>query len=952
MTHACKLPRYPNDNNACQGFLPLSSFTSHRRGTFAASRTIFRFSQRRWIQSIKPISGTLSTYDVWRPKQIRMLVDSVRSACILLLWLCATSLLPSLLAQVKSSATTTPDAICPGCVTITNVSGGGQEGGVSTVLPNRLVAKATLTFNGAPVVGENIDFQLTAFPQNSSGASLSGDPGQATGIETVSKTAADGTASAQLTLGNLPGQYQVTATCLACVSAMFTETATGSNLAISTTSLPSIGTGRAYNATLTATGGTGTGYTWCVLDGSTCDPNPASPAALPAGFTLDSSSGHILADDENSAIPGKYTFMAQVTDSGATNATRALNLEILCQVNPIEPKGIGRSIEGNHTAVLASFSPPNGQTLSDYAMACGFSNFDWVQYITGLPTPAADGSGAVTAASNPNQPLSPPFIDPPTGGYTYEYIEPYHSSLLSGEPNFAVSNPFYYSTLDLGSGCLYGSPCFLNIESDPSTLEFYDAPMNSLCNYPSDCIALQTQLVGVCDSTSISPSCVPASSLNPQGQWASQPLYQWNWKSAVKCHQFDIHGSCTLETGGTTVSNTYLPPDGSVSGGVSITSINGVPSPAISVDASADSINFGTPLSVAVTVAQFDGQPVPAGTVTVSSGAYTSAATTLDGNGAATLTIPVGSLPVGSDLLTAAYAPSAAVSASYSRAWGTAVVTVNAITPQITFAPIPSTQTYGTPITAGSLDAIAQSNGSPVSGTFAYTTGACGGGPILTAGTSVLDAGSYSITACFTPSQAGFAASSATAPYSVTPASQSIKFGPIPAQSVGATLSLNAAATSGLPVSLQSLTPSVCSVSGKTATMLSLGTCTIQSTQSGGSDYYAATPVQISFPVMGFTLTAEPKSETVKRGVIGLFLLEVKSVNGFAGNVSISCTGGPPHSVCRDFPQTIRLGANRKAFALSSILFRPQDAAETYSITFTGISGTDIRATTAQFTVK
>jgi len=49
-------------------------------------------------------------------------------------------------------------------------------------------------------------------------------------------------------------------------------------------------------------------------------------------------------------------------------------------------------------------------------------------------------------------------------------------------------------------------------------------------------------------------------------------------------------------------------------------------------------------------------------------------------------------------------------------------------------------------------------------------------------------------------------------------------------------------------------------------------------------------------------LTARPSSETIKRGVLGEFLLEVKSVNGFAGDVSISCTGGPPKSVCRDFP--------------------------------------------------
>jgi hypothetical protein len=220
------------------------------------------------------------------------------------------------------------------------------------------------------------------------------------------------------------------------------------------------------------------------------------------------------------------------------------------------------------------------------------------------------------------------------------------------------------------------------------------------------------------------------------------------------------------------------------------------------------------------------------------------------------------------------------------------------------------------------------------------------------AGATVLQAGSYSITACFTPSQAGFAATSATALYSVTPANQSISFAPIAVQLEGATVPLNDTATSGMAVVFQSLTPTVGSVSQTTATMLSLGTCTIQATQSGSVDYSPANPVQLSFPVMGFTLTAEPASETVRRGVLGLFLLEVKSVNGFAGNVSISCAGGPPESVCKDFPQTVRLSGNRTAFALSGILFRPKDDAGTYNITFTRTSGTDTNATTAQFTVK
>jgi hypothetical protein len=189
-------------------------------------------------------------------------------------------------------------------------------------------------------------------------------------------------------------------------------------------------------------------------------------------------------------------------------------------------------------------------------------------------------------------------------------------------------------------------------------------------------------------------------------------------------------------------------------------------------------------------------------------------------------------------------------------------------------------------------------------------------------------------------------------PVFAVPASQSISFGPIAAQLVGATITLSATATSGLPVTFQTLTPTVCSVSQAMATVLSLGTCTIEATQSGNVDYNVASAVEVSFPVMGFTLTAEPASETINRGVLGVFLLKVKSVDGFSGNVSISCAGGPPESACREFPQRVEVKVNGTALALSGILFRPQDAAGTYTITFTGTSGTDTSSATAQFTVK
>jgi len=691
----------------------------------------------------------------------------------------------------------------------------------------------------------------------------------------------------------------------------------------------SIGAGLPYNGWFTATGGTPP-YLWCVLSGSECD---TAQATLPSGFTLNLMTGLLscCSTDAPIATVQNYPFTVQVMDTAGTIATGSFTLNILCAAT-VDLNPLGTSLSGLPFAISATFTSPTN-VLSDYAQACGFAGFDWVQTVTETPTPSA-----VYAASAPTVPLTAPFSDPPLGGYTYQFNNPSYSKL---QPNFATAYPYYYSPLDVPSGCAQGIgpgpiyTCRIQISSGP-TLNFFDAPRDYLCSPSAPCLGFTSQLVGICGATSFE-----CSSSGP-----SSPLYQWTWQS-----NYDGSGDGGIFE--VQPINVLLPDPGTGTGGITITSINGVPSPSISVDPSAVTISTLQSLSVAITVAQTPGEPVPAGTVTLMSGSYTSAAATLDGSGSATFTIPAGSLPLGSDMLTVAYSPATAVAATYSQAWGTALVTVNPVTPQIVFAPTPTSQTYGTPIAASSLDATAQYNGSLVGGTLVYTTGACGGGgQVLTAGATILQAGSYSITACFTPSNADFTATSATVQYQVNPASQSITFGPIPVQLVGATTALNATATSGLLVSFQTLTPVVCSVSQASATMLSPGTCTIEATQGGGVDYLAATPVEVSFPVMGFSLTAEPQSETIKRGVLAVFLLKVTSVNGFAGNVRISCTGGPLASVCGDFPQTVYVRANGTALALSGILFRPQDAAGTYTITFTGDSGTDTSTATAQFTVK
>jgi hypothetical protein len=182
---------------------------------------------------------------------------------------------------------------------------------------------------------------------------------------------------------------------------------------------------------------------------------------------------------------------------------------------------------------------------------------------------------------------------------------------------------------------------------------------------------------------------------------------------------------------------------------------------------------------------------------------------------------------------------------------------------------------------------------------------------------------------------------------------QTITFNTIPNQVQGSALALTATANSGLTVSYTSSTLSVCTVSGSTATFVNPGTCTIVASQNGNNVYAAATPVSQSLTVIpraNFSITPEPAVETVYRGRLAAFLLVLNSVNGFKGNVTVSCSGGPAGSECADFPQTVRV--NGTAYAISGILFPTSTPPGTYTMTFTGVSGSLTNNATATFIVK
>lgn len=187
----------------------------------------------------------------------------------------------------------------------------------------------------------------------------------------------------------------------------------------------------------------------------------------------------------------------------------------------------------------------------------------------------------------------------------------------------------------------------------------------------------------------------------------------------------------------------------------------------------------------------------------------------------------------------------------------------------------------------------------------------------------------------------------------VIQATQTITFTKFPASQLqGTSLTLSAQATSNLPVSFTSLTPSICTVSGNVATLAYPGTCTIQASQAGNVVYAAAQPVSQQLTVIAaFTITPNPHSETIYRGDIAAFLLKLQAASGFTGNVKLSCSGGPAGSYCTDFPMTVSFNKKGIALALSGIYFPPSTKPGTYTLTFTGVSGAISNTATATFTV-
>jgi hypothetical protein len=164
---------------------------------------------------------------------------------------------------------------------------------------------------------------------------------------------------------------------------------------------------------------------------------------------------------------------------------------------------------------------------------------------------------------------------------------------------------------------------------------------------------------------------------------------------------------------------------------------------------------------------------------------------------------------------------------------------------------------------------------------------------------SLLTVGTCTIHATQAGNTTYSAAPAVNTSFTVVGLAQTITFPTIATQYAASKVSLTATASSGLTVTYASTTPTVCTVSGATASLLISGSCTIEATQAGSSIYSAATPVYrafwvnlahqtIAFPTIPpqVEMTSVPLSATASSGLAVSFASTTPSICTVSGTTA------------------------------------------------------------------
>jgi uncharacterized membrane protein len=92
--------------------------------------------------------------------------------------------------------------------------------------------------------------------------------------------------------------------------------------------------------------------------------------------------------------------------------------------------------------------------------------------------------------------------------------------------------------------------------------------------------------------------------------------------------------------------------------------------------------------------------------------------------------------------------------------------------------------------------------------------------------------------------------------------------------------------------------------------------------------------------------------ESIPPGHMAVYTLTLASTTGFQGTINLTCTGGPPGSTCTVTPSSVTLVSGSETAKVTVNLAVPRGASKgTFTLTFTGTSGTLTHSTTAKLMV-
>jgi sugar lactone lactonase YvrE len=315
------------------------------------------------------------------------------------------------------------------------------------------------------------------------------------------------------------------------------------------------------------------------------------------------------------------------------------------------------------------------------------------------------------------------------------------------------------------------------------------------------------------------------------------------------------------------------------------------------------------------------------------------AATVIAGSGASTADCPVPSTvttTAGSYSATAAFNGDAnylSSAAGSSGSNGTSLnfsFTVQKLTPTITWAPAPSATNvvYGTQL-VNTLTASASSSGSSVAGTWAYT--ATKGGSTVSVGSgTMLQAGSYTLTATFTPTNtSAYSTNSTTLAYVVTQATPGITVATSASPVwIGAAVTYTATvsgAAGGLAPTgtitfydgATALGTGTLNASGQasiTSAPTTTGTHSIKAIVAAENNYVTATSASLSEVAVDFTVavaSSGSSSVSVLPGATATYSLVLTPVGNtsFPGAITLSVSGLPAGTTATFTPASIASGA-------------------------------------------